>query len=253
VFVPIRQAADTTLWKSRYEAGNLPCTLTGPADLRFGPGQAHFIAFIGLDRLQALLPADTAEILECFAACRSLPAGPEAAAQLAQRLGAMIRGLQLQPDALRYPEAVWSFQDDLVTALAAAVEPPARKLGRPRRAGRAAGLRRAMEFLQHHGPVGIGVPDLASAAAVSPRTLERAFQESFDITVRDYLRLQRLHAVRRDLIFSRKGEVQVSEVAWRHGFYELGRFALEYARWFGERPSETLARVPAARDVQVWR
>ena len=36
--------------------------------------------------------------------------------------------------------------------------------------------------------------------------------------------------------------MQIADVAYAHGFYELGRFAAVYARMFGERPSETLSR-----------
>ena len=87
---------------------------------------------------------------------------------------------------------------------------------------------------------------------MSQRTLERAFQKAFDMTARDYLKIRRLHAVRRRLLAARKGEVQIADVAYSHGFYELGRFAAVYARMFGERPSETLSRhFPEPRDFLI--
>jgi AraC family ethanolamine operon transcriptional activator len=52
--------------------------------------------------------------------------------------------------------------------------------------------------------------------------------------------LRQLHAVRRDLQRAFRGET-VTQVALRHGVWELGRFAHRYKYLFGEYPSETLA------------
>jgi AraC-like DNA-binding protein len=58
-----------------------------------------------------------------------------------------------------------------------------------------------------------------------------------------YLLLRRMHLVRRALRENASAETTVTEVATRFGFWQFGRFAVEYKALFGESPSTTLARL----------
>lgn len=82
------------------------------------------------------------------------------------------------------------------------------------------------------------VTDLCLALNVSRRTLERTFHRILGKAPKEYLRQLKLCMAREDLV---RGECSVTEVAVRHGFLELGRFAQSYRRLFGELPSETAA------------
>ena len=51
-----------------------------------------------------------------------------------------------------------------------------------------------------------------------------------------YLMLRRMHLVRRALRQAAPEVTSVTAVGTRYGFWELGRFAVEYQALFGESP-----------------
>jgi AraC-like DNA-binding protein len=57
-----------------------------------------------------------------------------------------------------------------------------------------------------------------------------------------FLLLRRMHMVRRALRESTPSETTVTQIATRYGFWQFGRFAVEYKTLFGQAPSATLAR-----------
>jgi transcriptional regulator GlxA family with amidase domain len=98
---------------------------------------------------------------------------------------------------------------------------------------------RAIKYAEHlRRPIGIA--ELASAASVSRRVLELAFREALGVTPVTYLRFSRMHGVRRELAAAAPDSARVKDICDRWGFSELGRFAVEYGRLFGESPSVTL-------------
>ena len=54
-----------------------------------------------------------------------------------------------------------------------------------------------------------------------------------------FLLLRRMHLARRALREA-PADATVTDIATEFGFWELGRFAVEYKALFGEAPSETL-------------
>ena len=57
-----------------------------------------------------------------------------------------------------------------------------------------------------------------------------------------YLLLRRMHLARRALRDAAPDATSVTDIATRYGFWQLGRFAVEYQALFGEAPSATLHR-----------
>jgi AraC-like DNA-binding protein len=55
-----------------------------------------------------------------------------------------------------------------------------------------------------------------------------------------YLTLRRLHLAQRALRQAVADATSVTDIAMRYGFWQLGRFAVEYQSLFGESPSATL-------------
>jgi AraC-like DNA-binding protein/tetratricopeptide (TPR) repeat protein len=85
------------------------------------------------------------------------------------------------------------------------------------------------------------VADLAAAAAVSTRTLQRQFQVFLGKTPGIALREIRFERARRELLQGQPG-AKVTDVALRCGFAHCGRFSVEYRHRYGETPSQTLRR-----------
>ena len=103
---------------------------------------------------------------------------------------------------------------------------------------------RALEFAEGLlSDLPITVPEFAEEVGVSQRVLEVIFNEKLGITPKKFLRRFRLNQAYRELLsVPGKKFSTVTEVAFRYGFTELGRFAVEYKRMFGESPSTTLTR-----------
>jgi AraC family ethanolamine operon transcriptional activator len=106
----------------------------------------------------------------------------------------------------------------------------------------AAIVRKVEGWVDGRSPAMIQIADLCRALHLSRRTLQRAFTETLGIGPARYLTLKRLAAVRAELRRSDPAFIKVTDTAIKYGFWELGRFAQDYRRMFGERPSETLSK-----------
>lgn len=134
--------------------------------------------------------------------------------------------------------------DDIVAALAAAF------IDRDRsRDVRQAGLNSAEALL--HKALRLATADewtspsvewIAAASGVSERTLLRAFQSILGMGPAHYLKLRKLNAVRRFIVKFASRDQTITALLAAHGVTEFGRFAGEYKRIFGEKPSETFVR-----------
>jgi AraC-like DNA-binding protein len=98
------------------------------------------------------------------------------------------------------------------------------------------------ETAREHPEDTLHIADLCSIVSVSPSTLYKAFRRIHGSTPYRYLRALRMSEARKALLASCADEATVTQVATRFGFLELGRFAGEYRRSFGESPSATLRR-----------
>lgn len=112
--------------------------------------------------------------------------------------------------------------------------------GHPQGDTSAAVVERALAFIEANAVDGITVGDVADAAYVSVRTLNRAFHRHLNSTPAAYLRSRRLAGARHDLEAGRPVVTTVTAVATRWGFSDLGRFAAAYRDEYGETPRATL-------------
>lgn len=84
----------------------------------------------------------------------------------------------------------------------------------------------------------IVLQDLSEAIDEGIRTMQRAFKSTCHITIKQFIKIYRLHQVRKELLYSFQHET-ITDIALRHGFIHFGRFSHEYKIFFGELPSKT--------------
>jgi AraC family transcriptional regulator, ethanolamine operon transcriptional activator len=104
-------------------------------------------------------------------------------------------------------------------------------------------VERAESYLRAHIDTRVSVSTLSRIAGRSERGLRNAFRSVRGMSPKRYMLLTRLEGVRDALSHASDGPATVTGIATDYGFYELGRFAADYRRAFGEAPSETLRGV----------
>lgn len=155
-----------------------------------------------------------------------------------------------EPWVVQMPEPARALQGTNIEALLACLT-----LGQPSRDRVAPGRHRRivarLERALRERPEGmLSLPDLCAEVGVAQRTLNLACQEFLGQGAMQYARGCRLDHVRQTLLISDPASTQVTGVAMRYGFWELGRFAQAYRLRFGESPSKTLRRNAAPSEIR---
>src|SRR5262245_2247761 len=102
-------------------------------------------------------------------------------------------------------------------------------------------LKKAIERLEAEPERPWRFAHLAQVCGTSLRTLQKQFRRFLACSPNAFLRDVRFDRARRELL-SGSQQLNVTEIATRCGFTHLGRFATEYHRRYGERPSATVRR-----------
>ncbi|MDF0661672.1 MULTISPECIES: helix-turn-helix domain-containing protein [unclassified Rhizobium] len=100
-------------------------------------------------------------------------------------------------------------------------------------------VKRAIAFMQQRLSEPVTLDDLALAAGVSLRSLQRDFQNFKSTSPMLYLKFLRLEAAHQMLSDIRHGQT-IAEIATACGFKHLSRFAADYRIRFGKLPSDYL-------------
>ena len=101
-------------------------------------------------------------------------------------------------------------------------------------------VKRAEDWLAADPSRRPNIQELSRVLAVSPRQLFRAFSAEVGTSPVHYLKNYRMTQARLDLKRAEPKSTTVTRVANSWGFWELGRFAVEYRQLFGECPLQTL-------------
>jgi AraC family ethanolamine operon transcriptional activator len=182
---------------------------------------------------------------------RVLRPGTECVARLRFMLTQAVEAARIEPAVLTAPASLGRMQADLLAACRSVVGQnfaPAVATGRPL-IPRSEIIRTAKDLIDRCEDMLPGIDDLARAADVSVRTLHTAFIDYYGLPPLRYLTLRRLHEVRDALRKADPDRTTVTRIAVRFGFWQFGRFAGQYRRLFGEKPSETLHRGRKIADL----
>jgi AraC-like DNA-binding protein len=109
-------------------------------------------------------------------------------------------------------------------------------------------VNRFLEFLEARPDEPVYLAEICTAIGASERTLRTCCQEVLGAGPLRYLWMRRMHLARRALMHADASMTTVTEIATAHGFWELGRFSVEYRTLFGESPSQSLRRAGTKAD-----
>src|SRR6201998_2626486 len=114
------------------------------------------------------------------------------------------------------------------------------ELTRPRAVPGSKPIRNALEFIESQPGEIETVADIAAAVGLSVRALDNGFHRYVGIPPMTYLRQVRMARAHEELLAADPELTTASAVSRKWGFGHYGRFAADYARRFGRKPSETL-------------
>ena len=141
------------------------------------------------------------------------------------------------PEALKIPAVEASLRELIISSLFGTLDHnyaqgPATKVD----CAAPASVKRAEDYMRAHAEEPITVETLAREAGCSERALQTAFKAFRSMSPMAALRDIRMEKARQDLL---EAEDSVTQIAFKWGFSNPGRFAKQYAEKFGETPSQT--------------
>ena len=168
---------------------------------------------------------------------------PSSSTGLRLYLRRLFAAAQETPARLRLPATQRLILDDLMPLLLEAlVSDPSQSTVSTRPPARIEIVKEVQRWMHDHPNQPITLAELCLQAHASRRTLIQGFQDHLGMGPMAYLKLLRLHGIRRRLLQANLNGVQIGALADQWGFYNAGHFAADYRRLFGERPRETLRR-----------
>jgi AraC-like DNA-binding protein len=186
------------------------------------------------------VPAPTHVIRPCSAAMSRLLDLHQTAVRLARTT----------PDLLTQAEVARALEQALLHAMITCLTDDAAVEMSPAAYHRASVMARFEELLGASDNRPLYMTEICAATGASERTLQLCCRDHLGTSPIRYLLLRRMHLARRALVAADPATKTVTEIATDHGFYELGRFSVEYRKLFGETPSASLRRPPDDQSVR---
>jgi len=146
------------------------------------------------------------------------------------------------PEIIANPDAARGLEQALIEALVGCIACGDARENSLAQGQHAIVMRRFHRVVEEHVGEPLYIPEICTAIGISERTLRICCQEHLGMGPKRYLLLRRMHLARRALRQADPAATSVTGIGTRYGFWELGRFAVEYHTLFGESPSTTLHR-----------
>jgi AraC-like DNA-binding protein len=151
------------------------------------------------------------------------------------------------PEVLANRAAATALEHELTHILVSCLASDRPEEHRPAGWQRARIVTRFQDFLESRRDEPVYLAEICSAIGASERTLRSVCQEVLGVGPVRYLWLRRMHLARQALLHADPAAATVTGIATDQGFWELGRFSVEYRALFGELPSASLRRQPDRR------
>lgn len=242
--VPRRAGRQSKYWGISHEEASLPASLSGPVEGRLVNGHEQIIIFIDQNYLKQSLSPLLYETLLVNAQNHRIRTTSKIERTLENWVIETLRRFAVNPGLIESEagiEAALEALIDHVACIAVSLSPTT-DVQSP--SARRRGLFRVIDYLRQDPAANLPLHELCGIAGIGERSLQYAFREELGLTPKEFMTRRRLHHARQDLLFLERGETSVAEIALKYRFLELGRFAGEYKRIFGELPSRTLMRNP---------
>jgi AraC-like DNA-binding protein len=150
---------------------------------------------------------------------------------------------QRAPEIIANPDAARGLEQELIEAMVDCLACSETRESSLAQGQHAIVMRRFRRVVEENPAEPLFIPEICAAIRVSSRTLRMCCQEHLGMGPKRYLLLRRMNLVKRELCQAAPDATSVTDIATRYGFWQLGRFAVEYQSLFGEPPSEGI-RLP---------
>lgn len=171
---------------------------------------------------------------------------PGAMAKLRRLHGSVGMLAEAAPELIAHPEVARGLEQTLILAMVACLNTGKVHEDRSAQRRHQAIMRRFFALLEADPGHSWYMAEVARAIGVSLRSLAICCEEHLGISPKRYLHLRRMYLARHALIRANAAVSTVTDIATQYGFWQFGRFAVEYKLQFGEAPSVTLRRPEAA-------
>jgi AraC-like DNA-binding protein len=174
----------------------------------------------------------------------TMTATPAGYAKLLRLHAAAVHLAKDAPDLIQHSEAARGLEQALIEAMFDCMAGEAAQVASDTWGRQAVVLKRFRAALEANMDRPLYIPELCQTIGVPERTLRNYCYDQLGMSPKRYLLLRRLNLAHRALRSADPSTTTVTEIATSFGFWELGRFAVEYRTWCGESPSASLNRAP---------